>query len=283
MLNNRRINALSIDLENWHHPQLIQRHANLPNKSLIESSTVTLLSLLQKYNTKATFFILGEIALSNPELIKMIAVQGHEIACHGFYHHSLQKSCPTGLRNELLKFQKIIASILGNTQIKGFRAPNFSLNQSTAWAIDILKELNFKYDSSIFPVKINPLYGVNGTPIAIYGLNSNNIKIPDCKSTLIELPLTVFEILKLRFPVSGGFYLRLLPIKVQKIMLQLINKKQPFIIYLHPWECSKDTPRIKLNFLSSFITYYNIKSGFGKLETLLKNFKFDRIDTVLGV
>lgn len=283
MLNNRRINALSIDLEDWHHPQLLQGHLSLPNKSLIESSTGTLLSLLQKYNTKATFFILGEIALSNPELIKMIADQGHEIACHGFYHHSLQKSRPTKLRNELIKFQEIITSILGNTQIKGFRAPNFSLNQSTAWAINVLKELNFKYDSSIFPVKMNPLYGVNGAPIAIYGLNSNNIKIPDCKSTLIEFPLTVFEILKLRFPISGGFYLRLLPIKAQKIMLQLINRRQPFIIYLHPWECSKDTPRIKLDFVSSFIAYYNIKSCLGKLETLLKNFKFDRIDTILGV
>lgn len=283
MQNNLRINALSIDLEDWYHPELIQKYASFPNKSLIEPPTKALLALLKKYKTKATFFILGEVVSSNPELIKMIADQGHEIACHGFCHQSLQKNTPAQLKNELLNFQNAIKNILGNIKIKGFRAANFSLNQSTSWAIDILKELDFKYDSSIFPVKINYLYGVNGSPVGIYGLNSNNIKISDNKSTLIEFPLTVFEIFWTRIPVSGGFYLRLLPIGLQKTMLKLINKTRPFIIYIHPWECSLDTPKVKLNFLSSFISYYNISSTLGKLEILLKNFKFNRIDNILGV
>lgn len=279
---NRRINALSIDLEDWYHPQLIRKYANLPDKNLITPSTDALLALLRKYNTKATFFILGEIALSNPELIKRIHAEGHEIASHGFYHWTLQENGPDGLRKELSKFRETITDILGNIQIKGFRAPSFSLNQKTAWAIDILKEYNFKYDSSIFPVKINNLYGVNGAPLNIYGLNSSDIKIHDSKSSLTEFPITIFKILNFKFPVSGGFYLRLFPVYMQKKLLKQINKKQPFIIYIHPWECCNNTPKIKLNFFSGFISYYNIKSSLKKLEILLKNFKFDRIDNVLG-
>jgi len=279
----QQINALSIDLEDWYHPELIREHVSLPKKSLVRDSTEALLNLLNRYNTKATFFVLGEVAIQNPGLIKRICANGHEIASHGFSHRTLYDIGHRGLRAELSEFKRVIAEILGDVEVKGFRAPSFSLNQDTSWAVDILKEHKFKYDSSIFPMKINNLYGVKGAPLNIYGLNNVDIKVPDAKSTLKEFPISVFEIGGFRFPISSGFYLRLIPVYFQKMFLKLINKERPFIIYIHPWECYTGIPRVELDILSGFISYYNIKSAFIKLEALLKNFNFDRIDNILGV
>lgn len=278
-----QINALSIDLEEWYHPELIRKHLNPPCKSLIKDSTESLLALLNKYKTKATFFVLGEVAVRNPDLIKKIYNSGHEISAHGFSHKTLDQLGPDGLRSELSEFKKVITGILGDIEIKGFRAPTFSLNQDTNWAIDVLKEFKIKYDSSIFPIRINDFYGVDGAPLNIYGLNKEDLKVPDEESPLKEFPITAFEIWKLRFPVSGGFYLRLIPIYLQKKFLRLINKDRPFIIYLHPWECCGGIPRIRLNIFSSLITYYNIESALVKLENLLNNFNFGRIDNILRV
>jgi polysaccharide deacetylase family protein (PEP-CTERM system associated) len=278
----RQTNALSIDLEEWYHPQIIRKYVKLPKKKLVWHSTQMLLNLLKRYNTKATFFILGEVAKQNPELIRKIYCEGHEIASHGFSHKMLHEIGPEGLRNELREFKKVISEILGDIEIKGFRAPTFSLNQDTSWAVDILKEFKIKYDSSIFPIKFN-LFGVNGAPIKIYGLNSRDIKSPDDKSTLMEFPITVYETKGIRLPVSGGFFLRLIPINLQKKNLRLINTERPFIIYIHPWECDITTPQLKMNPLHKFISYYNIKYTLIKLESLLNYFDFDRIDNILKV
>lgn len=280
---NPPINALSIDLEDWYHPELIRKNVkNLPKKSLIQDSTEVLLKLLNRYNTKATFFIVGEVAYQNAGLIRRIYSNGHEIASHGFSHKPLYEIGPDGLRNELKEFDQAITDILGNIEIKGFRAPTFSLNQNTSWAVDILREFKIKYDSSIFPIKFG-LYGVNNVPLTIYGLNSNDITLPDPKSDIKEFPITAFQVCKIRIPVTGGFYLRAIPIYIQKMILKLINKDRPFMIYVHPWECDANVPKIRTNGLANFISYYNMKSTLAKLENLLKNFKFDRIDNILGL
>ncbi len=278
-----RINALSIDLEDWYHPELIRRHVDSFSRDLIQHSTELLLKLLNKYNTKATFFVLGEIAMKHPGLIKRIYKEGHEIATHGFSHRTLQEIGPSGLRDELRRFLIVMADILGNIEIKGIRLPSFSLTDDTKWAVEIIKEYGFKYDSSVFPIKINNFYGVKGAPLDIYGLGSKDLRIPDDNSTLKEFPITIFEISGIRFPVSGGFYLRLLPLYIQVKLLRLINKSRPFILYIHPWECCSDTPKIPLNIIANFISYYNMESALIKLECLLNNFKFDRIDNILGV
>ena len=277
-----RTNALSIDLEEWYQPDLL-KNAPTAKNSLVEKATDVLLNLLRKYNSKATFFVVGNVAKDNPRLIKRIYEESHEISIHGLKHSQLHDIGPEGLQYELAECKNILRGILGNNvEINGFRAPSFSLGKNTSWAIDILKKLQIKYDSSIFPVK-NFFYGINDVPLDIYGISGNNINVPDAGSNLKEFPITAFEFWKLRFPISGGFFLRLIPIGMQLRLLKLINKKRPFIIYVHPWECFKETPKIKLSLLSSFITYYNIKSSLVKLEILLKNFKFDRIDKVLVV
>lgn len=278
----RRTNAFSIDLEEWYHAELI-KNVNSSKISRIEPPTSDLLVLLKKYDTKATFFIVGKVAEDNPELIKKIHAAGHEIALHGYTHSRLCEIGPQGFRAELKESIRILKGILSeDLQIKGYRAPSFSLNQKTRWAVDILQEFRIKYDSSVFPAR-NFLYGENGAPIDIYKISSRDIRIPDETSGLIEFPITVFSLGRLRLPVSGGFYLRLLPVSLQISLLKLVNKKRPFIIYLHPWECFKDTPRVKLRPLYHFITYHNINSTLKKIEHLLKSFKFDRVDNILGI
>lgn len=276
-----RVNALSIDLEEWYHAEFL-KNKNISKIDLIGPPTEILLSLLNKYNTKATFFIVGEVARNNPDLIRKIYKLGHEIAIHGFTHSRLCDIGPEGLRHELLECKDILHNISGEIEIKGFRAPSFSLNHNTNWAIDILKELQIKYDSSLFPLE-NGLYGVKGVPLDIYGISSNNIKAPDPLSTLKEFPITVVKFWKLKFPISGGFYLRFVPFFIQKIFLKLINKERSFIIYIHPWECYMQIPRIPLSPVTNFICYFNKQSSLSKFEALLKNFKFDRLDKVLGI
>lgn len=278
-----RVNALSVDLEEWHHPELIRGHAGLPKVNLIHDSARILLRLLDNYKTKATFFVLGETANRCPDLIKEIHEDGHEIASHGFSHSPLYRIGPEGLRMELAAFKKVICGILGDMEIKGFRAPTFSFNQNTRWAVNILKEYGFRYDSSIFPIKINAYYGMKGAPLDIYGLDADDITKDDRASSLKEFPLTAFKVWGFRLPVSGGFYSRLIPLRLRKSLLESINKSRPFIIYIHPWECHKATPRIRLNVFSRFISYYNIGGSLDGLKYLLQNFRFGRVDTVLGV
>jgi len=223
------------------------------------------------------------VAVKYPELIKKIHKSGHEIASHGFSHRTLHELGPSGLEMELSKFKRVIYNILGDIEIKGFRAPTFSLTKSTKWAVGILKAHDFKYDSSIFPIRINPHIGVKRAPLDIYGLDIDDITLDNFTSSLKEFPISVFEVLGFRFPVLGGFYSRLIPVSLQKKFLRWINKDRPSIVYIHPWECNKATPRIKLGILSSFVSYYNIDRSLAKLECLLQNFHFGRIDNILGV
>lgn len=278
----QRTCALSIDMEDWFHQELM-KGADITNKvSSLAETTNLILDLLKKHKAKATFFVLGELICQNQALLKRIFEQGHEIACHGFTHHSLYEIQAEGLKSELSLFKQSISAILGDVVIRGFRAPNFSLNQDTAWAIDVLKDHNFKYDSSIFPLNIG-FYGVNKAPIGPYGISSNSIKTPDTKSTLIEFPITVFAHFGFRVPFVGGFYTRAIPFALQRSLLKKVLRERNAIIYVHSWEFSLWIPRVRLSIWRKFFSYYNIGTTAKKIEWLLGEFEFDRIDKTLGL
>lgn len=277
------LNALSIDLEDWYHPECVKKHLPHARESMIRDSAGAILTLLDKYQTKATFFIVGEIAEEAPDLIRRIHRQGHEIAAHGFSHTRLSGLGRAGLTDELARFKQTITGTLGDIEIKGFRAPSFSLDQDTVWAVDILKKFGFRYDSSVFPMKINGYYGTNGVPLGVYRLGSGNITTPDPESRMLEFPISVCKLWGLTVPATGGFYLRVIPPWIQKKMLRAINRDRPCIVYIHPWECDRRTPRIALPLLPRFVTYYKTGSALRNVEYLLKHFSFGRIDTVLGV
>lgn len=275
------INALAIDTEEWFHSELL-KGKRLPIYQVAES-TIQVINLLDKYQIKASFFIVGEIAERHPELIKLIFSKGHEIGCHGYTHTPLWKLNEKLFMKELEDFNNIIKKILGEIKIKGFRAPCFSLDNRTKWSLKLLSDFGYQYDASIFPVKLNTVYGINGAPIRPYQISFDDVRREDKNSPLIEFPTALLKLGRIKIPITGGFYLRLFPIPLLIWGLRKINRDQPFLFYFHPWEGYKKTPRLNLNFINKFISYYGINFALKKFEYILNNFKFGRIDQILGL
>jgi peptidoglycan-N-acetylglucosamine deacetylase len=278
-------NALTIDLEDWYHPELVRDSlgSTLPDGRLSEI-VPTILALLNRYHVKITFFILGECASRFPGLVQQIYQEGHEIGCHGMSHRMLGDLGEGRFRKELEDFNTLMKEILGDIPIKGFRAPTFSLNQNTKWALPVLRDFGYLYDSSIFPKKLcwNPLYGLDDAPRHPYRISFEDLRREDSKSPLWEFPAAIARVAGFDLPVSGGFYLRILPAPVFRWGLERINRKGPFYVYLHPWECDEKTPRIPLPFLARSATYGGMRRTLSKLEGLLKRFSFSRMDDVLN-
>ncbi len=290
-------NALTVDLEDWYHPELV-RHRLLASRpagllasrsagpsagervTQIEKSTAVLLDLLREQGIKATFFVVGEVAERHPQLIQAIAAQGHELACHGMSHRPLWQMTSDEFRTELRSFSATMQAIVPDVEIIGFRAPTFSLDNRTRWALDVLAEFGYHYDSSIFPLK-NPVYGVNGCPLAPYRPSADDVSIADAGRPLVEFPMSVWNWAGLRVPVCGGFYLRVLPFRLIQFCLRHINQLRPFAIYVHPWEMYPQTPRLALPIVARFITYYNLGAMRGRLNTLLSAFSFAPMRAVL--
>ncbi len=277
-------NALTIDIEDWFHPELIRDHVDLKRvEGRVSKSISLVLSLLNKYQVKVTFFVVGEVARKSPELIRQLYREGHEIGCHGMSHRMLKDLGEEGFKNELKEFQDLMREILGDVQIKGFRAPTFSLNTESKWALPILRDFGYEYDSSLFPTKIflNRIYGIKKAPRFPYRISFDDPSKEDPDSPLWEFPPAMGEVLGIRIPLSGGFYLRAIPFFFFRIGLKTINQEGPFTIYLHPWEWDQETPKVPLSFFSKLVTYYGMKDLLSKLEELLRTFSFSRMDKVL--
>ena len=275
------INALSIDLEEWYHSELVEGRRS--SFSQAEEATKPILELLDRYQTKASFFIVGEVAEQNPGLIQSIFEKGHEIGCHGYSHKLLWKLDESLFRGEIEHFQSVMERILGKIKIKGFRAPCFSLDNRSKWALRVLSDYGYQYDASIFPVKINPLYGISGAPAQPYRISFEDVRKEDPQSPLMEFPLCPLTIGRLKIPISGGFYFRILPLPFLYWGLKRINRDKPFLLYFHPWESYEKTPRFKLPLFNRVISYYGVSSALKKLEFLLEHFKFSRVDHILGL
>jgi peptidoglycan-N-acetylglucosamine deacetylase len=276
-----KINAMSIDLEEWYHSELVEGRKS--SSSQVEEATLPILSLLDRYQTKASFFIVGEVAEQNPRLIQSIFERGHEIGCHTFSHKLVWNLDENLFREEMEHFHSVLERILGKVEIKGFRAPCFSIDNRNRWALNVLLDFGYRYDASVFPLKINPLYGISGAPTQPYRISFQDVRVEDPQSPLVEFPLCPLMIGGLKIPISGGFYLRALPTFFLYWGLRRINRSQPFLVYFHPWEGYDKTPRFKLPLYNRVISYYGIPSALKKFEFLLKHFRFARVDQVLGL
>ena len=279
-----RINALTIDVEDWYHPELVRNSlgSKWPEGRLPQTVPM-ILNLLDRYHVKITFFILGECASQFPTLVQRIHRDGHEIGCHGMSHRRLGDLGEGGFRKELEDFRTLMKEILGDVPIKGFRAATFSLNQNTKWALPILRDFGYLYDSSIFPKKLfwNPLYGLDHAERYPYRISFEDLRREDPESPLWEFPAAIAEIGGVDIPVSGGLYLRTIPAPIFRWALHRMNRRGSFSLYLHPWEFDENTPRVALPLLSKAATYYGIQNVFSKMEGLLKRFSFSRMDDVL--
>ena len=273
-------NALTIDVEHWWCNEFLKKYLPEKREDQLVDSVKFILDLLEKYNTKGTFFVLGSAAEEHPEVLEIIHEKGHEIGSHAYSHEPLYRLTREQFEEEIKRSVRIIHKTIGEKPL-GFRAPHFSINNKTRWAFEILKRYRFKYDSSIFPIKTN-LYGVPNAPLTPYRPSKEDVSKHDPKGEIIEFPLTVLRIAKINIPISGGFYLRAFPLRFLEWSLRRINKERPAVVYIHPWEIYPYTPRLKVPPLARFEAYHGTGlPALKKFESLLREFKFRPMGDIL--
>ena len=267
------LNLLGIDFEDWYHPQLIKE--NLPPGKKLEPKVIQgidkILDWLRQNDTLATFFVVGELLEYQPELLDKIIENDHEIGFHTMHHNRLDEDdFKEKFSQELDRFAE-----LTQKRSIGFRAPTFSLNNTSSWAIDTLEQKKYLYDSSIIPAKTN-LYGNPNAEEKPYKISSNSLEKNDENGNLIEFPLLTTTFLGKKIPAAGGFYLRTLPMKVIKNAIRSQEEKQiPSSFYIHSWELTPEfMPRIDLPMKEKFITYHNLEKSMSKMTEIIKKFEF---------
>ena len=266
------MNLLGIDFEEWFHPELIQKYIKKTDHELsVVNGIDKILDLLTTHDTYATFFMVGELIESRPELIDKILDNGHEIGFHTMYHDRLDSmNNKQKFVEELKKFAKLTSK-----KSKGFRAPSFSLNNSSAWAIDALVENGYQYDSSIVPAKTK-LYGMPNAELKPYKITSKDLEKNNENGKIVEFPLLTRKFFNYSIPVAGGFFIRLLPLRwIETAIKNNENKKIPSTFYIHSWELTPEyMKKIPLSKIDNFITYHNLEKTSRRLEKLLKKFEF---------
>jgi polysaccharide deacetylase family protein (PEP-CTERM system associated) len=267
------INALSVDVEDYFHVEAFATRVSQEDwrtfEPRVEKNVDVVLEILAKYQTPATFFILGWVAERYPWLVRRISDAGHEIGCHGYAHRHIRTQSPDQFRQDIRAARQSLMNRV-NTPVNCYRAPSFSITGATLWALDILAEEGFKIDSSIFPVRHD-----------LYGIPEAN-RFPHWRNGIFEFPPTTIRRAKSNFGVAGGGYLRLLPYGVTRWAIREINEveKQPVMVYFHPWELDPGQPRIAAPLRSRLRHYANLGGMRKKIESLLTEFHFSTISTV---
>jgi polysaccharide deactylase family protein, PEP-CTERM locus subfamily len=266
------INFLTIDVEDYFmvsaFSDVIRLHQWGNFETRIENNTMRVLNLIDKYSVKGTFFILGWVAERYPGIVKEIDRRGHEVACHSYCHRLVYDMTSEEFREDTRKAKAIIEDIIGK-KISGYRAPSYSITENSIWALKILAEEGFKYDSSIFPIRHDR-----------YGFPAYS-RFPRMEETgtdgkILEIPLSTIKIVGENLPVGGGGYLRMYPLWFTHYAIRKLNEKEnrSAIVYVHPWELDPDQPRLRGTKLSMFRHYMNLGKTENRLESLLDAFKF---------
>ncbi|MCG7872502.1 MAG: DUF3473 domain-containing protein [Candidatus Thiodiazotropha lotti] len=276
---NRQINAITVDVEDYYQVSAFNKQITRADwdgyESRVYDNTHRILKIFDDNNIKGTFFILGWVAERNKKLINEISELGHEVACHGYSHDLVYNQTPETFLEETKQSKAIIEDIVGKP-IKGYRAASYSITEKSLWALDILTECGFSYDSSIFPI-MHDRYGIPGAKTMPHRLKTEN------GNEIIEFPLSTVGVAKRRLPVSGGGYFRLFPYWLSKAGLNRVNRndQMPFIFYMHPWEIDEGQPKIKSSRLSEFRHYNNIDKFEARLLKLIRDFEFSTVSDVL--
>jgi polysaccharide deacetylase family protein (PEP-CTERM system associated) len=273
------VNAMSVDVEDYFHvaalASSIDRTRWHEMEYRAEASTVRLLDLFDEHAIKSTFFVLGWVAKRSPALIRQIHERGHEVASHGMSHLLVYNQTPQEFAAETIESKALLEDIIG-APVLGYRASTYSITKRSLWALDILQEAGFAYDSSIFPIR-HDFYGIpDASPVP------SRIDTPKGAS-IVEFPMSAAPMLGTKLPVSGGGYFRLLPYWLTRAGLRKLNLElaRPFIFYLHPWEVDPQQPRVRTGLKSRLRHYTNLSRTEGRLRRLISEFRFEPVRDVL--
>lgn len=264
-------NVISVDVEDYFHAEsfsdICPRAQWDSYETRVVDNTRRLLALFSELQVEATFFTLGWVAEKFPALVREIAEAGHELACHSYWHRMIYKLDPKEFREDTYRAKQTIEQIAG-TPIYGYRAPTYSIVNDSLWATDILAELGFTYDSSIFPIH-HERYGIPKAPRLPFQLNT-------ASGPLVEYPIATFRVWgDTNFPFAGGGYLRLLPWWYNRLGLSRAeNEGLPVIAYIHPWEIDPEQPRLNGRLNSRLRHYTNLGKTYNRLARMLRRGNF---------
>lgn len=257
---------ISVDVEDYFHVEafagVVDRKDWDTYPSRVERNTERILDLFDRGHTRGTFFVLGWVAEHYPGLVRRIAERGHELACHSYWHRLIYKLTPDEFREDTLRAKHCIEQAAG-LPIYGYRAPSFSITGRSAWALDVLAELGFRYDSSVFPVR-HDTYGVPESP-------RRPFKVETPFGHIVEFPMATFRFRKgPNWPVAGGGYLRMLPFSYTRFgVMQAWREGLPVVSYIHPWEIDPEQPRMNGPIKSRLRHYTNLAKTEARVAKLL--------------
>jgi len=254
---------MTIDLEDWFHCFEHDQNRWSSYEDRIVPIAHKLLNILKDAGATATFFVLADIAIRHPELIREIKQQGHEIGSHGSSHTLIYTQSKEAFRSDVLQAKEEIEKII-DTRVISYRAPFFSITGKSLWALEILRDIGIKYDSSIFPV-VNHRYGIAGAnPTPHFVIDG-----------LLELPMSIYKLWNLNIPIAGGAYFRIFPFWLTRRLLRLKTKEQsPIIFYLHPWELDTGQPKVQRYTFQGIRNYWNLDKTEERLTKLLREYDF---------
>jgi len=265
-------NALTIDVEDYFQVSAFAPHiprSEWPSRECrVERNVDRILAMLDERGTKATFFTLGWIAERYPELVKRIVATGHEVASHGYGHERATEQTEATFFSDI-NLAKLILEDLTGQEVRGYRAPSFSIGHANLWAFECLERAGYRYSSSIYPIR-HDHYGMPDAPRHAHTVGG-----------LLEVPATTLRFLNRNWPASGGGYFRLMPYGLSRWMLLRINHVDhlPAVFYFHPWEIDAGQPRIPgISAKTRFRHYVNIGRMEARLSRLLGDFHWDRMD-----
>jgi polysaccharide deacetylase family protein (PEP-CTERM system associated) len=268
--------AMSVDVEDWFHVEnlkpVISRSTWDDRESRVERNTARILEILDQRDARATFFILGWVAERHPKLIRQIAQQGHEIASHGQGNGLVYGLSPAEFRADVDRCKKLLEDLTGR-QVVGYRAPSFSI---TDWAVSILQELGFQYDSSVFPTVLHDRYGT------LPGVDAGR-PILELRPGFFEVCISCLPVGNRGLPWGGGGYFRLIPYGLwQAGVRRILGSGSPYVFYIHPWELDPGQPRVRgLGTVSRFRHYVNLDRCEARFRALVSGFQWTSVGDIL--
>jgi polysaccharide deacetylase family protein (PEP-CTERM system associated) len=271
-------NALTIDVEDYFQVSAFASHIDRGSWDSIpcrvERNIDRILELLSHSDSKATFFTLGWLAERFPRIVRDIVENGHEIASHGQAHLRASEQLRADFADDIRRAKKVIEDVAG-VEVRGYRAPSFSIGRGNLWAFDCIEEAGYCYSSSVYPVQ-HDHYGMPDAPRFPFRV----------RGRLLEIPVTTTRVFGRNLPAGGGGYFRLAPYRVSRWAIGRVNRveRRPAIFYFHPWEIDPGQPRVDgISAKTRFRHYLNLDRTEARLQQLMRDFHWDRVDRVFDL